>query len=58
MFQHLAEDAENEYAMIDATIARAHQHSAGDLRRGARDRSDWLQQTDLNTEELAHDEMA
>ena len=25
----LAADADNEYAMIDATIMRAHQHSAG-----------------------------
>jgi DUF971 family protein len=25
----LADDADNEYAMIDATIVRAHQHSAG-----------------------------
>ena len=29
MFQHLAADADNEYAMIDSTIVRAHQHSAG-----------------------------
>jgi transposase len=29
VFQHLAEDADNEYAMIDSTIVRAHQHSAG-----------------------------
>ena len=29
VFQHLAEDANNEYAMIDSTIVRAHQHSAG-----------------------------
>jgi transposase len=29
VFQHLASDADNEYAMIDSTIARAHQHSAG-----------------------------
>jgi transposase len=29
MFTHLAEDADNEYAMIDSTIVRAHQHSAG-----------------------------
>ncbi len=28
-FELLAEDADNEYAMIDATIVRAHQHSAG-----------------------------
>jgi hypothetical protein len=25
MFQHLAADADNEYAMIDSTIVRAHQ---------------------------------
>src|SRR5919202_847116 len=29
IFQHLAGDAANEYAMIDSTIVRAHQHSAG-----------------------------
>src|SRR3974390_27871 len=29
VFEHLAQDADNEYAMIDATIVRAHQHSAG-----------------------------
>src|SRR5271165_6252180 len=29
VFEHLALDADNEYAMIDATIVRAHQHSAG-----------------------------
>ena len=29
IFQHLAVDADNEYAMIDGTIVRAHQHSAG-----------------------------
>jgi transposase len=29
VFQHLAADADNEWAMIDATIVRAHQHSAG-----------------------------
>jgi transposase len=28
-FQHLAADADNEYAMIDSAIARAHLHSAG-----------------------------
>ena len=28
-FQHLAADPDNEYAMIDSTIVRAHQHSAG-----------------------------
>ena len=29
VFRHLAQDADNEYAMIDSTIVRAHQHSAG-----------------------------
>jgi transposase len=29
VFGHLAQDADNEYAMFDATIVRAHQHSAG-----------------------------
>src|ERR1700691_2227539 len=27
VFKMLAEDADNEYAMIDSTIVRAHQHS-------------------------------
>ena len=29
IFETLSGDADNEYAMIDATIVRAHQHSAG-----------------------------
>ncbi|HEY5105310.1 MAG TPA: IS5 family transposase, partial [Caulobacteraceae bacterium] len=29
LFKTLAADADNEYAMIDSTIVRAHQHSAG-----------------------------
>src|ERR1700749_685138 len=29
VFDVLAADADNEYAMIDSTIVRAHQHSAG-----------------------------
>jgi transposase len=29
VFAFLANDADNEYAMIDSTIVRAHQHSAG-----------------------------
>src|ERR1700694_1843440 len=29
LFELLAADADNEYAMIDSTIVRAHQHSAG-----------------------------
>jgi transposase len=33
VFQLLASDADNEYVMIDATIVRAHQHSAGAQKR-------------------------
>ncbi len=29
VFKHLAHDADNEYAMIDSTIVRAHQHASG-----------------------------
>ena len=29
IFEKLSSDPDNEYAMIDATIVRAHQHSAG-----------------------------
>lgn len=29
VFESLAQDADNEYSMIDSTIVRAHQHSAG-----------------------------
>ena len=35
VFAALSGDADNEYAMIDATIVRAHQHSAGARKRGA-----------------------
>ena len=38
MFQYLAADADNEYAMIDSTIVRAHQHSAGAKKKTARTR--------------------
>ena len=34
VFEYLAQDADNEYAMIDATIVRAHQHSAGAKKGG------------------------
>lgn len=36
IFKHLADDADNEYAMIDSTIVRAHQHSAGAQKKMAR----------------------
>ena len=29
LFRHLAADTDNEYAMIDSTVVRAHPHSAG-----------------------------
>jgi len=38
IFQHLAADADNEYAMIDSTIVRAHQHSAGAQKKPVRTR--------------------
>lgn len=34
VFASLSADADNEYAMIDATIVRAHQHSAGARKKG------------------------
>ena len=34
LFKVLADDPDNEYAMIDATIVRARQHSAGALEKG------------------------
>ena len=34
LFEALADDPDNEYAMIDATIVRAHQHSAGAKKKG------------------------
>jgi hypothetical protein len=34
VFQHLAADADNEYVMIDSTIVRPHQHSAGAKKAG------------------------
>jgi len=36
LFEALADDPDNEYAMIDATIVRAHQHSAGAKKRRPR----------------------
>lgn len=35
LFEALAQDADNEYASIDSTIVRAHQHSAGAAKKGA-----------------------
>ena len=39
IFKQLASDHDNEYMMIDATIVRAHQHSAGARKKTARKRS-------------------
>ena len=39
IFKMLASDHDNEYMMIDATIVRAHQHSAGARKKTARKRS-------------------
>jgi transposase len=39
IFKHLASDHDNEYMMIDATIVRAHQHSAGARKKTASRRS-------------------
>ncbi|GBR10241.1 transposase [Acetobacter oeni LMG 21952] len=36
IFRHLAADHDNAYMMIDSTIVRAHQHSAGARKKGAR----------------------
>ena len=35
LFQCLAGEADNEYAMLDSTIVRAHQHSAGAIKKVA-----------------------
>ena len=39
VFKQLASDHDNEYMMIDATIVRAHQHSAGARKKTASKRS-------------------
>ena len=36
VFKQLADDADNEYAMLDSTIVRAHQHSAGAQKKRAK----------------------
>jgi transposase len=36
VFAGLSADADNEYAMIDSTIVRAHQHSAGAKKKTAK----------------------
>jgi transposase len=39
IFEMLAADADNEYAMIDSTILRAHQHSAGAQKKDGEDQA-------------------
>ena len=36
VFEILSQDKDNEYAMIDSTIVRAHQHSSGALKKTLR----------------------
>jgi transposase len=36
VFEILAADADNEFVMIDATVVRAHQHSAGAPKKAAK----------------------
>jgi transposase len=38
VLEHLAQDADNEYAMIDATIVRVHQHASGARKKKAASR--------------------
>jgi transposase len=35
VFEHLSRDANNEYALIDATVVRAHRSAAGARKKGA-----------------------
>ncbi|WP_154670665.1 hypothetical protein [Komagataeibacter diospyri] len=36
IFRHLVADHDNEYMMMDSTVVRTHQHSAGTRKKGAR----------------------
>jgi transposase len=38
VFEQLSTDVDNEYAMLDSTIVRAHQHSAGAPKKSAKTR--------------------
>lgn len=48
VFRELAADADNEYAMIDSTIVRAHQHSAGAQKKRAQTSSKGGLSTKIN----------
>lgn len=54
MFQALAADADNEYAMIDSTIVRAHQHSAGAKKKGGPGRGNRAQPWPAKHENPCH----
>ena len=41
VFEALASRADNDYVMIDSTIVKAHQHSAGGRKKGARKLRHW-----------------
>ncbi len=49
VFAALSADADNEYAMLDSTIVRAHQHSAGARKGEARDEASSRGRGGLNT---------
>jgi DNA replication protein DnaC len=49
IFKMLAEDHDNEYMMIDATIVRAHQHSAGTLDSFPFERQTGISKAQINT---------
>jgi len=49
VFKYLAEDADNECNMIDATIVRAHQHSAGAKNSSAEEEDIGLSKGGLST---------
>jgi transposase len=50
LLRHLATDADTEYAMLDSTVVRAHQHAAGAHEKGAREgdraQQGWLEHQD------------
>ena len=46
LLEMLAADADNEYAMIDSTIVRAHQHSAGAQKKTAKTRRSGVAKAD------------
>lgn len=53
VFEQLADDPDNDYAMIDSTIVRAHQHSAG-AKGGSNARSNWAQHRRIDHKNPRH----